>query len=237
MRWHAEDLFQKYVKVKIVKLHLSPGWVTRECQKAFLMCPAAQPSSPLWVCHFVRPHKDATRSCAEERGRSIGCVMDIPEASTSGCLFDRELLRVCVRRQMWSVACQASVTGDEFVEVRPCTSSFMIVPDVATSMANLEPDINTLTELWLQYALTKRLLSSHTNSLFFPIKILLLTVFLYYFLFPNCYFAPHSNLTMQNSLCSFLIYLEKIPGLSREGSPHSATSNKVSKINEYVLKW
>lgn len=50
------------------------------------MCPAAS-LPPHSVCHFVRPHKDATRSCAEEQGKGIGCLMDIPEAkaSTSGC--------------------------------------------------------------------------------------------------------------------------------------------------------
>lgn len=75
--------------------------------------------------------------------------MDIPEAeaSTSGCLFQGEVLRVHVHKQTWSDAYQASVTGDVFVEVRSCASSFMIVPDVATSMVNLEPDINTFTEL------------------------------------------------------------------------------------------
>ena len=50
------------------------------------MCPAAS-LSPRSVCHFVRPHKDATRSCVDEEGKGIGCLMDIPEAnaSTWGC--------------------------------------------------------------------------------------------------------------------------------------------------------
>lgn len=68
MRWHAEDLFRKYTKVTIVKLNLFPVWVTWERQRAFLMCPAAS-LPPRSVCHFVRPHKNATRSCVEEEGK------------------------------------------------------------------------------------------------------------------------------------------------------------------------
>lgn len=68
MRWHAEDLFRKYAKVTIVKLNLFPVWVTWERQRAFLMCPAAS-LPPRSICHFVRPHKNATRSCVEEEGK------------------------------------------------------------------------------------------------------------------------------------------------------------------------
>lgn len=71
-RWHAEDLFRKHTKVTIVKLSLFPVWVTRERQRAFLMCPAAS-RPPSSICHFVRPHKDATRSCVEGLGK--GCRM------------------------------------------------------------------------------------------------------------------------------------------------------------------
>lgn len=56
-----------------------PRPVTRERRGAFLMCPAAS-RPPRSVCHFVRPHKDATRSCVEEQGRGVGCLMDIPAA-------------------------------------------------------------------------------------------------------------------------------------------------------------
>lgn len=46
------------------------------------MCPAAS-LPPCSVCHFVRAHKNATRSCVEEEGKGIGCLMDIPEAKAS----------------------------------------------------------------------------------------------------------------------------------------------------------
>lgn len=82
MRWHVEDLFQKYWKVTVVKLNLFPVCVTWERQRAFLMCPAAS-LPPCSVCHFVRPHKDATRSCVQVKGKGIGCLMDIPEAKSS----------------------------------------------------------------------------------------------------------------------------------------------------------
>lgn len=88
MRRHAENLFQKFPKVTVVKLNIFSLWVTGERRGAFLMCPAAslRPSS---VGHFVRPHKDATRSCVEEEGECIECLMDIPEgkASTSSQCF------------------------------------------------------------------------------------------------------------------------------------------------------
>lgn len=74
--------FRKYTKVTIVKLNLFPVWVIWERQRAFLMCPAAS-LPPRSVCHFVRPHKNATRSCVEEQGKGIGCLMDIPEAEAS----------------------------------------------------------------------------------------------------------------------------------------------------------
>lgn len=88
--------FGKNTKVTIVKFNLLPVWVTRERQRAFLMCPAAR-FPPRSVCHFVRPHKDATRSCVEEQGKSIGCLMDIPEAkaSTSECFcFIKRSLKI-----------------------------------------------------------------------------------------------------------------------------------------------
>lgn len=62
-----------------LNLNLFRVFVTRERRRAFLMCPAAG-LPPRFVCHFVRPHKNATRSCVDEEGDGIGCLMDIPEA-------------------------------------------------------------------------------------------------------------------------------------------------------------
>lgn len=46
------------------------------------MCPtASRPPRP--VCHFVRPHKDATKSCVAAEGWGIVCLMDIPEIKAS----------------------------------------------------------------------------------------------------------------------------------------------------------
>lgn len=71
-----------------LNLNLFRVFVTRERRRAFLMCPAAG-LPPRFVCHFVRPHKNATRSCVDEEGDGIGCLMDIPEAIilASWCFF------------------------------------------------------------------------------------------------------------------------------------------------------
>lgn len=43
---------------------------------------SSQPSSQS-VCHFVKPHKDATRSCVAKEGTGIGYLMDIPAGKAS----------------------------------------------------------------------------------------------------------------------------------------------------------
>lgn len=47
-----------------------------------------------------------------------------------------------------------------------------------------------------------------------------------------CYFSDFTQVLMSHNLFVLGVAAEKIPGLSREGSPHSATSNKVSNWQE-----
>lgn len=134
------------------------------------MCPAAS-FPPHSVCHIVRPHKGATRSCVEKEGKGVGCLMDISVAP------------------IWGVFARVPICWWD-----PTTQHWIVF----TNKRKMSD--------WRSYRVTH-----------FP--FILAAILLYW----N---STYLSMCLCHILC--LISPEKIPGLSREGSPHSATSNKVS---------
>ena len=193
------------------------------------MCPAAS-RPPRSICHFVRPHKDATRSCVEGLGKGIGCLMDIPEASTSGCFcfvarFSEFMFGgrpVCRVSDVW---------GKLVEEHRKWERTWWLIgwtrtnSDVdCSNCSSLFSTVNTFIEHRLPSA-HAYLLSRHTNWVFF-IEFLLPAAF-FLSLVHNWLILSHVILLLtqiswwQTLLVLFLILQTKFLAC-QEKAPHTA---------------